>query len=86
MVWIILTYKLSIETSVNCKAIAFVVFPMNITDDLVGMYTERVLITDKEYLELKQILSIRFNIPIYKLKYENNMSKITKTIINSFSQ
>ena len=48
MVWIILTYKLSIETSVNCKAIAFVVFPMNITDDLVGMYTERVLITDKE--------------------------------------
>lgn len=77
--------KLFVETSVNCKVIAFMVFPMNIRDDLAGMYAKKVPITDKEYLELKNSLFTHFSIPIYKLGDEDSMSKITEDVIEFFS-
>ena len=45
----IMRTKLFIESSVDCKVVAFVMFPMDIKDDWTGIYGQRIVITDEKY-------------------------------------
>lgn len=76
--------KMFIESSVDCKVIAFVMFPMDIKDDWTGIYGQRVELTDEKYIELSANISKRFSIPVFKLGVESDMNFVVEEIINFF--
>ena len=81
----IMRTKQFIEASVNCKVIAFVVFPLDIKDDWTGIYGQRIIMTDEKYTKLKSTIKERFSLPVYKLGDESDMDLIVHSIINYFS-
>lgn len=81
----IMRTKLFIEASVDCKVIAFVMFPMDIKDDWTGIYGQKVRITDEKYTMLRTIINEKFSIPVYKLGDVEDMNLVVNTIINYLS-
>lgn len=76
--------KLFIESSVDCKVVSFVMFPMDIKDDWTGIYGQRIVITDEKYSKLSSVLYDRFSIPVYKLGNTVDMDLIVGHIIDYF--
>ena len=81
----IMRTKRFIEASVDCKVVAFVMFPMDIKDDWAGVYSPKVRIADEKYTMLSTIINEKFSIPVYKLGEENDMNMVVNTIISYFS-
>lgn len=74
-----------IESSVNCKVISIVIFPMDIKNNWAGIYGSKKELDEHKYKILKNKLYDHFNIPIFKLGNENNMIDLVDVIINFFS-
>lgn len=75
-----------IESSVDCKVISLVVFPMDLKDNWTGIYGFKETLSEEKYSRIKEILSNEFNIPIYKLGVENDMNELVAQIINYFAE
>lgn len=73
-----------IESSIECKVIALVVFPMNLKDNWAGIYGGKIKIDDGFYIRFKDELSALFNIPIYRLDYDD-IECLIENIISFFS-
>ena len=74
-----------IESSIECKVIALVVFPMNLKDNWAGIYGGKIKIDDGFYIRFKDELSALFNIPIYRLDYDDDIECLIENIISFFS-
>lgn len=75
-----------IESSVDCKVIALVVFPMNIKDDWTGIYGSKKKLNNEEYYEIKKNLFANFHTPIYMLGCEEDMIQLSDTIVDYFAE
>ncbi len=82
----IIRTKLFLESSVDCKVVACVMFPMDIKDDWTGIYGQRVALTDERYLELSNIIYGKLSIPVFRLGNKNDMNLVVENIINYFNQ
>lgn len=71
-----------IESSVDCKVIAFVVFPMDLKNDW-GIYGGTVPISAKKYDMLVKKLMV-FSIPVFKLGDEKDMQALCRLILGYF--
>lgn len=74
-----------IESLINCKVLALVVFPMNLKNDWSGIYGGKRTITEDEYNKVKISLAESINLPIYRLDCQNDIICLTDTIISHFS-
>ncbi len=75
-----------IESSIDSKVISLVVFPMDFKDNWTGIYGYKKTLSEEKYYKLKEILYNEFNLPIFKLGLENDMSELVNLIINYFSE
>ncbi len=74
-----------IESCVNnCKVIALVVFPMDISDNWAGMFGARKSLSEKKYLQIETSLYNQFHIPVFKLGAEEDMAKLSQNIVDYF--
>lgn len=73
-----------IEASVDCRVIAFVMFPMDITDDWTGIYGQRVTLSNEKFMVKQDVLGSKFSIPTYRLGYSADMDKVVEEVINYF--
>lgn len=81
----IMRTKLFIESSVDCKVIAFVMFPMDIKDNWTGIYGQRIKMSTEKYVDLCSAISEKFSVPVYKLGDESDMKLVTNEVIDFFS-
>lgn len=73
-----------IESSADCEVIAIVVFPMDIKDNWAGIYGAKKPLEESKYIIIKEKINDIFNIPVYKLGDDNDMSQLVKLIIDYF--
>lgn len=73
-----------IESGVDSKVIAFVVFPMDIQADWTGIYGAKKPLSDESYQKVKETLGKEFHIPVYQLGNENDMTSLVDTVIDFF--
>ena len=75
---------LFIESSVDCKVIAVVVFPKTIKDDWTGIYGGKQMLSKKQYNMICEELFNKLNIPVFKLGDDSDMQILTDLVIDSF--
>ncbi|GKX30393.1 hypothetical protein SH1V18_28730 [Vallitalea longa] len=75
-----------IESSVDCKVISLIVFPMKLKNDWMGMYGGKEEMTFDDFEAKCQLLRKRFNVDIYKLGNEEHMKRLVDLIIQYFSK
>ena len=75
-----------IESSVDCKVIALVLYPLEYKNTWSGLYGDKEIISDDKYLSLKEQLYKNFKIPIYKLGSDIDISLLKDEIIDCFTQ
>lgn len=75
---------LFIESSVDCKVIAFVMYPMDVKDNWTGIYGQRIALSDEKFLELSVLLFDKFQIPVYKLGRTADMDLMINNVIDYF--
>lgn len=73
-----------IESSVNSKVIALVVFPMDIKEDWTSIYGSKERLSDERYNSLKSILYETFHIQVYKLGNKIDMLELVDLITDYF--
>lgn len=73
-----------VESCVRCKVIAFVVFPMGLSDDWSGIYGRKKAISFDVQAEIKKQLFSRFKVPAYILGNEKDMCELVNVIIDYF--
>lgn len=74
-----------IESSVDCKVIAIVIFPMDIKDNWAGMYGMRKTIDPQKYFEIKQQLFEQFSLPVFRLGDDIDMDNLIEKIEDYFT-
>lgn len=74
-----------IEGAVQCKVIALVLFPMKLKNNWSGIYSQKEIVGDQEYVNKSAELIKIFQLPVYKLGEELEMDKLTTRIIDYFS-
>ncbi len=75
-----------IESSVDCKVIAIVVFPLDIKDNWAGMYGLKEIINPEKYIDIKRKLFVQFKLPVFKLGNDTDMDNLIKIIEDYFSE
>ena len=75
-----------IESSVDCKVIAIVVFPMDLKDDWSGAYGSKQKMSDEKYITLKHKLNDHLNIDVYNLGDEKEIDKLVEKLVDFFSE
>jgi uncharacterized NAD-dependent epimerase/dehydratase family protein len=78
--------KQFIESSVDCKVVALVMFPMDLKDDWTGIYGRRVELNNEKYTELLKAISEKFSMPVYKLGNKKDIDMLGESIIEYFDQ
>lgn len=73
-----------IESSVDCKVIALVVYPMNIKNDWTMMYNQKEVLSDVDYRNLKNALGGEFSMPVYRLGEHGDTVSLYNDIIHFF--
>lgn len=76
--------KLFIESSVGCKVIGFVMFPMDICDNWKGIYGQLSAIDDYKYNMLCTKLYDTFSLPVFKLGSPKDLDVLVEKIIDCF--
>lgn len=71
-----------LESSVDAKVVALVIYPITITDDWSGFYGKKRSISNEEYTALKTKYEKSFNIPVLSLN--DNISALKEIILNYF--
>lgn len=74
-----------IESSVDCKVLSLVVFPITIKDDWSAVFGEKKPINDDEFISIKEKLSQLLKISVYNLGNKNDLNALTDEIINCFA-
>lgn len=74
-----------IISSVNCKVIALVVFPMDIREDWSGIYGRKEKLSDENYQKLKRSLYSHLHIPVFRLGDEADMKQLFQKTLSFFS-
>lgn len=75
-----------IESSVCCKVLGLVVFPMNLKNTWKGIYSSKEKLTEDEFIELKDKLEKEIGIKVYNLGIESDINILYNSIIDYFSQ
>lgn len=73
-----------IESSVNCKVISLVAFPMDLTDDWTGIYGKKIPLSSSKFEKIREQLSNTLLIPVYQLGDEQDMKSVVNGIIDFF--
>lgn len=74
-----------IESSVDSKVIALVVFPMDYNKKWTGIYGYKDKLSDDRYCAIKKELTEHFHINIYRLGDEENILELVNNIVDYFS-
>lgn len=74
-----------IESAVDCKIIAFVVFPVVQARDWAGEYGVKSTLTSEEHHRLAEKLWGRFHLPVFRLGIDSEMERLTDQIISFFT-
>lgn len=75
-----------IESSIECKVISIVVFPMDLQNNWTGIYGSKIRLTEERYASLKDSLVAKFNLPVFKLGDDSEMDLLVDKIIEFFSE
>lgn len=78
------TIKL-IESCVDCRVVALVLFPMTVQGGWKGFYGAKQSLSEEECLKLKEDLAVRTGLSVYCLGEEEDMGRLTNYIIDFFS-
>ncbi len=73
-----------IESTVNCKVVAIVVFPMVIQNDWRGMYGAKEQLSEIHYLEIKDKYLKTFRLPVYMLGNQIDMVNLINVVTDYF--
>ena len=74
-----------IESIIDCKVIALVVFPMTLNNNWLGIYGNKRPLKPEEYELLRTKLTKQFQIPIFCLGCENDMALLSDKLIDFFA-
>lgn len=74
-----------IESSIECRVIALVIFPMQLKNDWSSIYNSKEPLTDEEYLEIHHRLVDTFSLPVYLLGNDQDMTTLMEHIISFFT-
>lgn len=74
----------TIEASVSSKVISLVVFPMKLKNNWTGIYGGKEPLPKEEFLEIKERLTDKFNIPVYRIDQQDDIDSLYKDIIDYF--
>ena len=72
-----------LESAVDAKVIAIVIYPVNFTNDWTGFYGKKRTLTRDEYIDLKNKYEKSFNIPVLSLN--DNINILKEIILDYFS-
>ena len=72
-----------LESAVDAKVIAVVVYPITIADDWTGFYGKRHTLTSDEYANIKDYYQSQLNIPVFNLN--ESVDSLREIIIDYFS-
>lgn len=72
-----------LESAVDAKVVAIVIYPVNFTNDWTGFYGKKHILTIDEYIELKNKYERSFNIPVLSLN--DNIDVLKEIILDYFS-
>ena len=75
-----------IESSVNTKVVALVVFPMNYKDGYFNLHNVKIPLSNSDFEDLQRKLTAHINLPTLKLGDKFDMESLFDLIINYFSQ
>lgn len=73
-----------LESFIDSKVIALVVFPKTLANDWKGMFSKKVSLDRSNYNRLKDIYQKKFCIPVFKLGEVRDMNKLAEHIIEFF--
>lgn len=74
----------TIEASVSSKVISLVVFPMKLKNNWIGIYGGKEPLPEEEFLEIKERLTNKFDIPVYRIDHQGDIDCIYQDIIDYF--
>lgn len=75
-----------IESSLDCKVISIVVFPMDLQDNWSGIYQAKTRLTKERYDLLKDDLVSEFRLPVFRLGEDSDMDLLVDKIIDHYSE
>lgn len=78
--------KAFIESSVRCKVLSIVIFPMDLKKNWSGIYGKKNILSDDALNKLKKSLSEYLEVPIFALGNDNDMDKLVDIVIDYFVQ
>jgi uncharacterized NAD-dependent epimerase/dehydratase family protein len=73
-----------LESSIECKTVAIVIFPMGYAGGWSLEYGPKYALSDNKVAELKEIMSATFGIPVFCLGNSKDMEKLINCIIDFF--
>ena len=73
-----------IESSVGCEVISLVVFPMDIRDGWAGIYSSKQPLAEEKYRKIKEMLSEKFEVPVFRLGAEEDMRQLFQVVVEFF--
>lgn len=74
-----------IESSVDCKVLSLVVFPMTIKDNWSAFFGGKKTLNDNDFNNIKEELSQFFHVSVYNLGNVNHLNELLDEIINYLS-
>lgn len=75
-----------VESSIDCKVIALVMFPMDFKSNFSGIYGGKRRISIDEFISKSDLLENKLSLPVYCLGSEEDMIDLTNSIISCFSE
>ena len=75
-----------LESVVESKVIALVLYPMDITDKWTGIYGRRIKVDEAKIQTLSEEVRERFGLPLYCLGKEDDMEKVKDALIDFFAE
>lgn len=75
----------SVESLVDCKVIALVMFPLTYTNQNNGLFGKKRVVTPQEYEMLRSAILEKTNISVYILANDEHMDCLIDDIINFYS-
>lgn len=74
-----------IQSSIESKVIALVLYPMDISNKWSGIYGNRITVEEAKIQSLSDVIYERFHLPLYCLGREQHMIDLMNTIVDFFA-
>ncbi len=74
-----------LEAGVACEVIAICVFPMTVKKNWSGIYHTKEVLSEAEYQTMKELLTCRFSVPVYRLGDADDITELFENILTFFS-